>query len=162
VTAKRTLREIKAQAELMAQAMSQAQQEPDVHTLKIRLLSAVVQAESYKRLPQWRQASVQGFCEGLAIGRGITQGVKVEPPAVAEEPPAAVIEEKPAPVVELPPPPAPVVATADLARMERLQVELAQLLAKVQGGGQPLTPSTAPAPAPANTTQRPHASRGRR
>lgn len=92
MVAKRTVREIKTSADLMCTALQQAQTDVDPATLKLRLLAAVLQAESYKKLPQWRQACLQGFCEGLALGRGITAGLAVETPIPSEKPPEATNE----------------------------------------------------------------------
>lgn len=141
MTAKRTVREIKIQAELMALGMELAQTDIDPITLKMRLLAAVLQAENYKRLPQWRQACLQGFCEGLALGRGITAGIPVEVPVPSVAPPAAsdAFESEPPSSSEIrsirPP-------QVDYARLKALHAELQGLLAQ----GEPEPPQK-----PANT-----------
>jgi hypothetical protein len=53
----------------------------------LRLLAAVLQAEDYKKLPQWRQSFLQGLCTGLALGRGVTAGVDVPLPSPEARPP---------------------------------------------------------------------------
>lgn len=145
MTARRTVREIKTQADLMALSLQIAQTDIDPVTLKMRLLAAVIQAESYKRLPQWRQSCLQGFCEGLALGRGITAGLKVETPIPSEAP---LTEES---LSQIPNssetrslrPPAP-----DIEALQRLHAELTAMLAP---GAPPAPP---PVSAPPTSTKR--------
>lgn len=138
MAAKRTLREIKNQAALSAEALRIAKADPDPVQLQLRLLAAILQSEAYKALPQWRQAFMQGLCYGLALGRGVTAGVDVPLPAPAARPPnapgAAAFEEEDFPEA----PAAPVMSLAP----EQI-AQLQDLLARLQGPGAP-PPATPP------------------